>query len=349
VPAEFDDGREALLKKLRLFSTSLSTVILPVSFSLSLTAWPQSAEYTNGLRFVTPPITFSSSSFSTSGSSRAADLTGEEYGQPAAASGREESLPSAPEPGWMVGPGADPQREGAPWAAVWHQQPFSRIGIGADVSPLGIGIKGTTPLNDYFDARAVVNFLGFTSGRFEVDGFNVNANVHMATMGLALDFYPWNSVWRISGGMMFVNGNQISATTNIAGGTSFTLNSATYYSSNAVPLTGTALLGLHTKKPEPMVSFGFGRFVPHSNRHWSFPAEFGLIYMGSPALQVTTSGEICSDKKQTICTDVNSGTPLGQEFNSNLNAQLTRWRKDLNKVQFYPIFSTSVVYSFNIR
>lgn len=249
-----------------------------------------------------------------------------------------------------AGLGGNPKREGVPWAAEWHQPPFSRIGIGADVSPLGIGIKPAIVLNEYFDARFPVNFFNYTSGRIEVDGFNINANLHMATAGASVDLYPWNSIWRLSGGLMFVNGNQITADTSIVPGTSFTLGTATYYSSTADPLTGSAVLGLHTVKPAPMASFGFGRFIPRSNRHWSFPSEFGVIYMGAPSLTVNTAGAVCTDKAQTMCSDVNNqSNAVGAAFNSNLQARLALWRKDLDRVQFYPIFSYSVVYSFNIR
>jgi len=255
------------------------------------------------------------------------------------------SLPIAPEPG-----SANPQREGVPWAAVWHQPPLSRIGVGADLSLLGIGIKVATPLNDHLDARALINFLNFNSGRFEVDGFNINANIHMASAAAAVDLYPWNSVWRVSGGLMFFNGNQLSAAANIVPGTGFTLGTTTYYSSTADPVNGSAVVGLHTVKPAPMASFGFGRFVPHSNRHWSFPAEFGVVYMGAPTLTVKTGGAVCTDKAQTMCSDVSSSSnPVGAEFNSDLNARLAKWRQDLGRVEFYPILSYSVVYSFNIR
>jgi hypothetical protein len=149
---------------------------------------------------------------------------------------------------------------------------------------------------------------------------------------------------------MFFNGKQISAATIIAPGTSFNLGSATYYSSNANPVNGTAILGLHTFKPAPMASFGFGRFIPRSNRHWSFPAEFGVIYMGAPTLTVTTAGDVCTDKAQTKCSDIGDpNNPVAIDFNTNLQTKLAQWRKDLNRVQFYPIFSYSVVYSFNIR
>ncbi len=32
------------------------------------------------------------------------------------------------------------------------------------------------------------------------------------------DFYPWNSVWRVSGGLMLANGNQFSAISRVAWG-----------------------------------------------------------------------------------------------------------------------------------
>ncbi len=253
-------------------------------------------------------------------------------------------LAEAPEPA------ADPEREQVPYAAKWHQEPFSRVGIAADISPLGIGIHGTTPLDDYFDLRVTGNFFGYTTGRIEVEGFNIIGNVHMATLGTSVDFYPWNSVWRVSGGLMLVNGNQFSVQSRVAGGTSFKLDGQTYYSSNADPVNGSAVLGLNTVKPAPMVSFGFGRYVPHSNRHWSFPTEFGVIYMGAPTFNVNVAGTVCSDKAQTMCSDLGDpSNPVTVEFNQSLQGQLARWRKDLQQVPIYPIFSYGVVYSFNTR
>jgi hypothetical protein len=259
----------------------------------------------------------------------------------------EPALPSAPGSAAFA---ANPDRENVPYTAEWHQPPFSRIGIGADVSLLGIGIKPAIVLDEYFDARGLINFFGFTTGQFEVDGFKINANIHMASAAAAVDVYPYNSIWRLSAGLFVFNGNQASAATTIAPGTSFNLGSANYYSSSTDPLNGSVVLGLHTAKPAPMVSFGFGRFIPRSNRHWSFPTEFGVIYMGAPSLTVTTAGEVCTNEAQTNCSDVSDPTnPVAIAFNSNLQAKLSQWRADLNKVQFYPIFSYSVVYSFNIR
>ncbi|MFP5237789.1 MAG: hypothetical protein ACLGSD_17985 [Acidobacteriota bacterium] len=244
----------------------------------------------------------------------------------------------------------------APWEGQRHQHLFSRIGIGADVSPLGIGIKSATPLNDDFDVRLMGNFFNYNTGKFELEGFRVNAQLHLASLGTALDFYPHNSIWRLSAGLMFYNGNQLSAVSDIVPGTSFTLDGKTYYSATAnpvtgaTPLAGSGALGMNRNKPEFTLSGGFGRFVPHSGRHWSFPSEFGAIFMGAPTVDVNLSGWACLDAKQTQCSNIGDPTnPVAIQFNDSLQKTLTKWRNDLSSWKIYPIFSYSVVYSFDIR
>ena len=263
------------------------------------------------------------------------------------------SLPEAPDP---AADGGVPQRENVPYAADWHPVPFSRVAIGADINPLGIGIKSAVLLNRYFDARVMGNFFGLDTGRFEIEGFNVDANFHLASAAASLDWYPFNSVFRISPGLLFFNGNQISVVSDIVPGTKFSLNDQDFYSAKAnfatgaTPLNGTGLLGLHTNTPAVTIAGGFGKFIPRSNRHWSFPSEFGVAFTGAPTINVAPTGWICMDAAQTQCSSVNdTSSPIGAEFNSELQQALTKWRKSLSSLKVYPIFSYSVVYSFNIR
>jgi len=262
------------------------------------------------------------------------------------------SLPPAPEPA----AGGAREKWNSPPAGTAHQAPFSRIGIGANVSPLGIGINATTVLSDLFDVRGMGNFFSYTSTQFEINGFRGNANVHLASAAASLDWYPFNSVWRLSPGLMFFNGNQFSMTSVLVAGTSFTLNGQKFYSASAnpatgaTPLTGSGVLGLHTRRPAFTLAGGFGKFVPRSDRHWSFPAEFGVVFMGAPTADVNLSGWACLDSAQTQCSDVsNPANPIAQQLSGALQAQLTKWRHDLGQVTIYPISSYSVVYSFNIR
>jgi hypothetical protein len=243
-----------------------------------------------------------------------------------------------------------------PWAAEEHQQPLSRISVGADLSPLGIGIKSAVILTQYLDARAMVNVFNYDTGSFELEGFRVDARLHMSSVGASLDCYPWNSVWRLSGGLLFVNGNQLSAKTQIVPGTSFKLDSQTFYSASpnvvpgATPLTGSGTVAMHRNSPAFMASFGFGRFIPRSNRHWSFPSEFGVVFTGAPTVNATAAGWACKDSSAEECSNISDPlNPAAVQFESALQAQLIKWRQSLSGVTLYPIFSYSVMYSFNVR
>lgn len=240
-------------------------------------------------------------------------------------------------------------------AGTSHQAPLSRVGIGANVSPLGIGINTTTVLTDFFDARLMGNIFGYTSRQFEAEGFRSTANLHLASMAASLDWYPFNSIWRLSSGIMFYNANRFSMKGLLVAGTDFTMNGQTFYSAStnpatgATPLTGTGVLGFHPRPVAFTLAGGFGKFVPRSNRHWSFPSEFGVVFMGAPTVDVTPSGWVCLDQAQTRCSDISSPTnPVAQQFHTALQAQLAKWRRNLGTVTVYPMFSYSVVYSFNI-
>jgi hypothetical protein len=230
------------------------------------------------------------------------------------------------------------------------------MAIGADVSPLGIGIKSALVLSHDFDARLMGNFFNYQSADYEVQGFHVAADLHMASMAAALDWYPYGSVFRISPGLMFYNGNQISGTMLLTAGTEVDFDSVEYFSPTAnqiaanpgaTPLAGSGVVGMHTRQPAMTITGGFGHFIPRSNRHWSFPAEFGVAFTGPPVIAMTFTGWVCTSK--TDNSSCNSVATTGSTFNTSLQTQLAKWQKSMNLVTIYPIFSTSVVYSFNIR
>ena len=239
-----------------------------------------------------------------------------------------------------------------PYPTNLYQAPFSRIGVGADVSPLGIGLKAAIVLNTYMDLRVMGNYFQYNGGRYEVDGLNVYPRIHLSSAITSLDIYPFHSIWRFSAGALFPNHNGISASTRIASGASFGLNHQTFYAPapgpGVKPLQGSGAIGLNTNRPAFVLSGGFGKFIPRSDRHWSFPSEFGVAFMGPPSVTVSTSGQVCLDKALTQCGNIGDpASPVAVEFNNDLQTRLTRFRKNASDFRFYPIFSYSVVYSFN--
>jgi hypothetical protein len=233
-------------------------------------------------------------------------------------------------------------------------RPLSRIGFGAGISPLGIQLQAATNLSNHFNLRGTGNFFNY-SDNFTTNGINATAKLNLASAGVSVDVYPFHVGWRISPGVLFYNQNQVTAATNVAAGTSFTLNGATYYSANtnsitgATPVTGTGILGLNTTKPAFTITTGWGNIVPR-DRHWSFPFEIGAAFIGAPSVNVNLTGWACYDQAQTECTNISDPTnPIAQAIQSNLTAQEAKSVSDLNPLKTYPIVSGGVAYSFHIR
>ena len=219
---------------------------------------------------------------------------------------------------------------------------------------MGIQLSLTSNLSSHLNVRSVGNLFNYSTN-FTTSGIGANAKLNMTSAGTALDVYPFHLGFRISPGVLFYNGNQISATANVAGGTSFTLNGQTYYSANAnagtgaTPVNGNALLSLHTTNPAFTITTGWGNTLPRKG-HWSFPFELGAAFTGAPSVKVNLGGWACYDQAQTMCTDIASTTnPIALEIQNNLAQQVTKWTKDLEPLKTYPIASFGVAYSFGLR
>jgi len=231
---------------------------------------------------------------------------------------------------------------------------FSRLGFGAGISPLGIQLQAATNLGSHFNARGTGNFFSYTD-TFTTNGISATAKLNLASAGASLDVYPFHFGWRLSPGVLFYNQNQVTASTNVAAGTSFTLNHNTYYSANtnavtgATPVVGTAALGLNTSKPAFTVTTGFGN-IAKTKGHLSFPFELGVAFIGAPTVKASLAGWACTDAAQTQCSDLaNPNNPISQAVQSNLSTQIAKWTSDLNPLKTYPIISGGVAYSFHIR
>jgi hypothetical protein len=233
--------------------------------------------------------------------------------------------------------------------------PFSRIAIGGTISPLGPGVEVTANVNNHLNIRGVGNVFNYSTN-FSTNGFTANAKLNLTSARITADIFPFRAGFRISPGLMFFNGNKLTASSTVAGGTSFTLNGDAFYSANAnsetgaAPLAATAALGLNTTKPAFTITAGWGNTIPRRGGHWSFPFEVGVALTGAPSLNANLTGWACYDQAQTECTNVASTTdPLALEIQSDLTAQLASWKNDLEPLKTYPIVSFGVAYSFGVR
>jgi hypothetical protein len=219
-----------------------------------------------------------------------------------------------------------------------YTTPFSGLAIGVKVGLLGPGVEIATPLARTLNLRGGFNYFTYTDN-FASDGINYGATLRFESGEVSLDWFPWAKGFHISGGALVYNGNQITGTSDVPGGDTFTLNHATYMSSTTDPVTGTGSLTFN--KAAPKVSIGWGNMLPRSGRHISVPFELGFAYVGDPRVALNLAGTVC-DTTGVNCRTIASDPTV----QSNVTAQQNKLATDAQPARFYPILSVGLAFAF---
>jgi hypothetical protein len=219
-------------------------------------------------------------------------------------------------------------------------KPFSTVGIGVDVSTLGIGFQVATPMAQKLNLRGGGSFFTYNAGSYTGDGITYTGQLQLRSGEALLDWFPFGGGFHLSPGVQFYNGFNASATLVVPGGQNFTLNSVSYTSSNAAPITGTATLGAN--KVAPMFMFGFGNLVPR-RKHFSVLTEVGFAYQGDVQVGFALAGNACNSGTQVNCQNVATNSTI----QSNVMAQKTVIQNDVDPyAKFYPIIRLGFGYKF---
>lgn len=234
---------------------------------------------------------------------------------------------------------------------------FSRLGLSVGIGASGINMQAAVEAGRHFNIRGIGNYFNYTVDNITINdnggstGIKVSGKLNFATAGATLDYYPFpNHGFRLSPGVVFYNQNVITANGVAAPGTSFTLDSQRYYSDSANPLSVNANLGFNTRKQAFSMTTGWGNLISRKGGHWSVPFELGAVFTGVPTLNINLTGYACETQADAAIdgpTCVNMATdPTAQ---ANLNAQIAKYKSDLNPLQVYPILSVGLGYNFKIR
>ncbi len=218
--------------------------------------------------------------------------------------------------------------------------PFSRLGIGVKVSTLGAGIEAATPLARKFNLRGGFNMIRY-SHTITDSGIQYDGQLRFQSAEAHLDWFPfWG--FHVSPGLLFYNGNQVTATAMVPGAQNFSVGGTTYESDPAVPVTGTAKLDF--VKVSPSIMLGVGNLIPRSGRHYSFLFEVGGAYQGSARVGLNLAGNVCDPVTGLNCRAISSDSTV----QSNIQAQQTKIQHDVNPYRFYPVISIGVGFNFNL-
>jgi hypothetical protein len=217
------------------------------------------------------------------------------------------------------------------------QTAFSRIGIGVKVSTLGAGIEVATPLAGKFNMRGGFNMFRY-SRPITNDGIHYTGQLHFQSAEAHLDWFLLGG-FHISPGILFYNGNQVTATASVPGGQTFTVGGTSYESDPAAPINGAGKLDF--VKVSPSIMLGIGNLIPRNGRHFSFLFEVGGAYQGSARVALNLAGNVC-DTTGTFCRDVASDPTV----QANIQSQQVKIQNDVNPYRFFPVLSLGVGFNF---
>jgi hypothetical protein len=216
--------------------------------------------------------------------------------------------------------------------------PHSSAGIAVKVSTLGFGFDTAFPVLDRANVR--VGFNAFTFNHdFDDDGITLGASLKMRSLSAYFDWFPFGGGFHVSPGVMIYNGNQVTALATVPAGHTFDLGDETYFSSAADPVNGTAKIAF--EKVAPSLLIGWGNIIPHGNRRWGIPFEFGVVYSRAPTATLAYGGSACN-QSGTNCRNISTDPTLI----ANVAKEQTKMNSDLSPLKIIPVFSLGFSYKF---
>jgi hypothetical protein len=205
-----------------------------------------------------------------------------------------------------------------------------RIGVG------GIGGEVATPILRRLNLRVGVEAFTYST-TFNTNGLSADGTLKLGETFATLDYHPFHNGFRLSPGLTLYNRNNVGATLNVPGGSTFTLNDVDYTSEASDPITGTAG-ATFGNKVAPRFTIGWGNSFPRFGGHWSFPVELGFYYVSTPTVSIALSGSACSSDG---CGSID--TPDNE---ANIQGEQVKLNNDLAPARFFPVFSLGVGYRF---
>jgi hypothetical protein len=205
-----------------------------------------------------------------------------------------------------------------------------------------LGIGGDIAVRVIHSANVRFGFSGLgISHDFSQDGVSYGARFRPEAAQLTFDWFFFHGV-HLSPGLLIYNGTKVTGTATAPASTTFTLNSVTYESSSANPLTGA--LAVTLRKTAPMVLFGFGNLVPRGSRRWSITFDLGAAFSGAPRTALSFTGFACKPPSTSGPTCLNVATdPTVQ---ANVVGEQASVNDKLKFFKIYPVVQLGFGYSF---
>ncbi|UTH74796.1 hypothetical protein [Chromobacterium sp. IIBBL 290-4] len=199
------------------------------------------------------------------------------------------------------------------------------FGVGAGTT--GFDLTGSWSILDNVNLRATLSDFNYNHNGNFGSGVQYQGKFKLFQAGLLADYFPFDSEFRFSAGLVLVN-TKLNLNGNPDGTGSYTFNGNTYTSGQVGTATGQA----KWDKPGLYLGLGYGNSL--SEKGWSVGGDLGLIYTGKPT--TTLSAACGSSLSAAQC----------QQLQSDVAADQATVQNDVNKYKIWPVGRISVNYGF---
>src|SRR5947199_1917006 len=100
-----------------------------------------------------------------------------------------------------------------PCLSFGQEETLPRIGVGAKLSTLGIGIEAATAVTKRSNVRGGVNFFNYSKAS-DKDGINYDVSLTLRSVQVTYDQYLFGG-FHVSPGLLIYNGNRASAIASV--------------------------------------------------------------------------------------------------------------------------------------
>lgn len=158
-------------------------------------------------------------------------------------------------------------------------------------------------------------------------GIRYSGQAKYSESGLYLDWYPFTSRFRFSGGLFF-NRSRFDFTANATNGSSAEINGRNY------ALSGGDSISAGLRFPSTMPYFGVGWGMGPGDKGWNLIADLGLAF-GRPTATLDASPSV---RSKITAAGLNADTELANERQ--------QFQDEVNKFVAYPVARIGVSYKF---
>ena len=189
----------------------------------------------------------------------------------------------------------------------------------------GLGGEIGVGLGSMFGVRA--NLLGGSLSRDEIrSSIRYEGTLKLSNGSLLMDVHPFAGSFRLSAGAV-INSNRLDANGRADGGT-IDINGVSY----PADAVGTLQAGVRWDRTNPYLGLGWGA-APQVSPGFFFSADVGAFYTRPTA---TLTGACGPALPVAACT----------QLQSDIRAEETSFRDEINKYKLYPVLTIGVGYRF---